>query len=401
MFIVHFFRISTEEMVLYLPDTIKNIRILYILTMAGRGASKVDYKTLNAGPFSGVTTAAFRTEKQRKIDEKRNDARKEQWKQHLKEAREVCGLDDLSSLKSAIDEVNGLDQDDIDRLWEEFRDSVMIGDEKKGGSSKKLVGGMLNTISMLMLLPRLNNEQFLSFIEYVLPKLQTQWNGLADCIKSFILKCYADYFNVETANAIATGSTAALQAAVSALSDTGNMTLTVLRAMDAGLHRAIEAHHEASNRLDLLELNNAIQTKLGELSTGTMKGRDREGYVHAPERMNNPFETGSGLDEMAKAVSEKTQAEMEAAQVEMEATQAETKAQEMETLRRMRNEAKERTKAAEERKTVVKAKGSLRKVLDEIKGRTPKSKTPKDVKKGGRRTQKHGKKNKHSKTHKK
>ena len=66
-----------------LSDTIKNIRILYILTMAGRGASKVDYKTLNAGPFSGVTTAAFRTEKQRKIDEKRNDARREQWKQHL------------------------------------------------------------------------------------------------------------------------------------------------------------------------------------------------------------------------------------------------------------------------------------------------------------------------------
>lgn len=367
--------------------------------MAGRGASKVDYKMLNAGPFSGVTTAEFRTEKQRKIDEKRNRERKETWKRNLREVEEECSLDDLSSLKSAIDEVNGLDQDDIDRLWEEFRDSVMIGDEKKGGSSQKHLGGMLNAISMLMLLPRLNNEQILSFIQYVLPKLQTQWNGLAECIKSFILKCYTDYFNVETANAIAIGSTAALQATVSALSDTGNMTINILSAIDAGMHRAIDAHHEASNRLDLLELHNAIQRKLGEMSTGTMEGRHREGYIHAPERMHKPFETGSGLDEMAKAVGEKTQAEMEAAQVEMEATQAETKAREMETLRRMRNEAKERTKAAEERKTVVKAKGSLRKVLDEIKGRTPKSKTP--LKKGGRRTQKHGKKNKHSKTHKK
>ena len=382
-------------------DTIKNIRILYILTMAGRGASKVDYKTLNAGQFSGVTAAAFRTPRQQKIDKERNDARKKQWTQHLKEAEKECSLEDLSSLNRAIDEVNDLGQAAIDRLWEEFRDSVTIG-EKEGGSSQKQVGGMFeNLISILMFLPRLNHSQIIEFIKIVLPRVQSKWNSLADCIKQFILRCYTDYFNVETVNAIETGSLVALQTTVSALSDTGNMTLTVLRAMDAGIHRAIESHHTAANRLDLLALQTEIRTKVGAMSTGTMAGSSFEGRHHTAMRMHTPFETGSGLGEMAKAVGEKTQAEMEAAEVEMEAMQAETKAREMEALRRMRNEAKERTKAAEDRKTVVKAKGSLRKVLDEIKGRTPKSKTPKDVKKGGRRTQKHGKKNKHSKTHKK
>jgi hypothetical protein len=366
--------------------------------MARRGDS-IDYAKLNAGPLSGVTAAASRTPRQQKIDKERNDARKKQWKQHLEEAKKECSLDDLRSLESAIDEVNRLDQDDIDRLWEQFRDSVMIGG-KKGGSSQKQVGGMFeNIISILMLLPRLKNEQIREFIQYVLPKLQTQWNSLNACIKSYILQCYIDYFNVETVNAIETGSLLALQNTVSALSSKGEIALNILRAMDAGIHRAIDAHHKASNDLDFLELQNAIQTKLAAMSTGTMEGSDREEYIHTPKRMQNPFKTGSGLGEMAKAVGEKTQAEMEAAEVEMEAMQAETKALEMEALRRMRNEAKERTKAAEDRKTVVKAKGSLRKVLDEIKGRTPKSKTP--MKKGGRRTQKHGKKNKHSKTHKK
>jgi hypothetical protein len=352
---------------------------------------------MHKGEFADVTAAESRTPRQQKID----NERKKQWKQHLEEAKEECSLDDLSSLKSAIDEVNRLDQDDIDHLWEQFRDSVMIGG-KKGGSSQKQVGGMFeNIISILMLLPRLKNEQIREFIQIVLPRVQSKWNGLAECIKQFIQRCYTDYFNVETVNAIETRSLFALQAAASALTDTGNMTLTVLRAMDAGMNRAIDAHHEASNRLDLIELQNAIKTKVGAMSTGTMAGASFEGRHHTAMRTHTPFETGSGLKEMAEAVGKTTSAKMKAAQAEMEATQAETEERELEALDRERDAFEMREQTAKENSTVAAAKKSLAKVFREIKGKPKKSKTPKDMKKGGRRTQKHGKKNKHAKTHKK
>jgi len=395
-------------------DSIQNIRILYILTMARRGDS-IDYAKLNAGPFSGVTAAASRTPRQQKIDKERNDARndarKKQWKQHLEETRVLCSLeeamapgslDDLRSLESAIDEVNALDQGQIDYLWEQFRDSVLIGDKKKGGSSQKQVGGMFeNIISILMLLPRLKNEQILEFIQIVLPGLQSQWNSLNACIKSYILQCYIDYFNVETVNAIETGSLLALQNTVSALSKKGEMTLTVLRAMDAGMHRAIDAHHAASNRLALLALQTEIRTKVGAMSTGTMAGASFEGHHHTAMRTHTPFETGSGLKEMAEAVGKTTSAKMKAAQAEMEAAQAETEERELEALDRERDAFEMREQTAKENSTVAAAKKSLAKVFREIKGKPKKSKTPKDMKKGGRRTQKHGKKNKHAKTHKK
>lgn len=136
------------------------------------------------------------------------------------------------------------------------------------------------------------------------------------------------------------------------------------------------------------------------MSTGTMAGSSFEGRHHTAMRMHTPFETGSGLGEMAKAVGETTHAKMGAAQAEFEAAQAETEERELEALGRARDEAEMREQTAKELHTVTKAKLSLAKVFREIK-RKPKSKTPKDMKKGGRRTQKHGKKNKHAKTHKK